>query len=58
MTAGQLAKATSLTTGAITGIVDRLEKACWARRAADPHDRRRVIVHPGHQDNQKTAADF
>jgi DNA-binding MarR family transcriptional regulator len=58
MTAGQLAKATGLTTGAITGIVDRLEKAGWARRAADPHDRRRIIVHPGPQDSQKTAAEL
>lgn len=58
MTAGQLAKATGLTTGAITGIVDRLENAGWARRAADPNDRRRVIIHPGPQDNQKTATDL
>jgi DNA-binding MarR family transcriptional regulator len=58
MTAGQLAKASGLTTGAITGVVDRLEKAGWARREADPHDRRRVIIHPGPQDNQKTAADL
>ena len=58
MTAGQLAKATGLTSGAITGIVDRLEKAGWARREADPHDRRRVIVHPGPQNNPKTAADL
>ncbi|OGO33736.1 MAG: hypothetical protein A2W35_12275 [Chloroflexi bacterium RBG_16_57_11] len=58
MTAGQLAQATGLTTGAITGIVDRLEKAGWARREADQHDRRRVIIHPGPQDNQKTAAEL
>jgi DNA-binding MarR family transcriptional regulator len=58
MTAGQLAKATGLTTGAITGIVDRLEKAGWARREDDPNDRRRVIIHPGPQDNQKTADDL
>ena len=58
MTAGQLAKATGLTSGAITGIVDRLEKAGWARREADRQDRRRVIIHPGPQDSQKTAADL
>jgi DNA-binding MarR family transcriptional regulator len=58
MTAGQLARATGLTTGAITGIVDRLEQAGWARRSADPGDRRRVIIHPGPQENQKTAADL
>lgn len=58
MTAGQLAKATGLTTGAITGIIDRLEKAGWARREADAQDRRRVIIHPGPQDNQKVTSDL
>ena len=56
MTAGELAKATGLTTGAITGIVDRLEKAGWAQRRADPGDRRRVVVYPGPQENEQTAA--
>lgn len=45
-TAGQLAEITGLTTGAITGIVDRLEKAGYVRRQKDPRDRRRVIVEP------------
>lgn len=44
MTAGQLAAATGLTTGAITGVVDRLERAGYVRRAHDPNDRRRVII--------------
>ena len=44
-TPGQIARATGLTTGAITGIVDRLEKAGYARRAPSPTDRRSVIVH-------------
>jgi len=44
MTAGALAELTGLTTGAITGVIDRLEKARLARRVADPADRRRVIV--------------
>jgi DNA-binding MarR family transcriptional regulator len=46
MTAGRLAELTGLTTGAITGVVDRLERAGYARRERDPHDRRRVIVQP------------
>jgi len=46
MTAGRLAELTGLTTGAITGVVDRLERAGYARRERDQHDRRRVIVHP------------
>jgi len=46
LTAGELARRTGLTTGAITGVIDRLEKAGLARRAADPADRRRVIIEP------------
>jgi DNA-binding MarR family transcriptional regulator len=44
--AGELAQRTGLTTGAITGVIDRLEKAGFARRVKDPNDRRRVIVEP------------
>lgn len=44
MSAGQLAEMTGLTTGAVTGIIDRLEKAGLVRRARDPEDRRKVIV--------------
>ncbi|HEY4063047.1 MAG TPA: MarR family transcriptional regulator [Puia sp.] len=43
-TAGDLAKATRLTTGAITNVIDRLEKAGYVRRGPDPKDRRKVIV--------------
>ena len=46
ITAGELAELTGLTTGAITGIIDRLEKAGFVRRQSDPHDRRRVIIQP------------
>lgn len=42
--AGRLAELTGLTTGAITGVVDRLERHCFARRERDTKDRRRVIV--------------
>lgn len=45
-TAGELAELTGLTTGAITGVVDRLERAGFVRRDRDPEDRRRVIVQP------------
>jgi DNA-binding MarR family transcriptional regulator len=44
--AGRLAELTGLTTGAITGVVDRLEQAGYVRREKDPHDRRRVIIQP------------
>jgi len=46
MTAGELAEYTGLTTGAITGVIDRLEKAGFVRRAEDANDRRRVIIEP------------
>lgn len=46
VTAGYLAEATGLTTGAITGVIDRLEKAGFARRERDRSDRRVVMVHP------------
>jgi DNA-binding MarR family transcriptional regulator len=45
MTAGELARATGLTTASITGVVDRLEEAGYVRRERDTHDRRRVVVH-------------
>jgi DNA-binding MarR family transcriptional regulator len=44
LTAGALAQRTGLTTGAITGVIDRLEGAGLVKREADPADRRRVIV--------------
>ena len=44
ITAGGLAEATGLTTGAITGVIDRLEAAGLARRVRDPADRRKVFV--------------
>jgi DNA-binding MarR family transcriptional regulator len=44
MTAGELAKATGLTTASITGVVDRLELAGFVNRERDPADRRRVVV--------------
>ena len=46
MPAGRVAELTGLTTGAVTGIIDRLEKAGYVRRANDPKDRRRTIVEP------------
>lgn len=44
MTAGQLADLTGLTTGAITGMLNRLEESGLVRRERDPNDGRRVIV--------------
>lgn len=46
MTASQLAEQTGLSTGAITGVVDRLEKAGYVRRKRDQSDRRLVFINP------------
>jgi hypothetical protein len=43
-TAGQLGAALNLTSGAVTGIADRLIKRGFARREADAADRRRVLI--------------
>jgi DNA-binding MarR family transcriptional regulator len=44
MTAGQIAKRLSLTTGAVTNVIDRLERQEFVRRMPDAKDRRKVIV--------------
>ena len=46
MSAGDLAQKSGLTSGAITAVIDRLERAGYARRVPDPSDRRRVLVEP------------
>lgn len=46
MSAGLLAERTALTTGAITGVIDRLERAGYLERRPDPADRRGVTLHP------------
>src|SRR4030095_10428383 len=44
VTAGRLAELTGLTTGAITGLVDRMEKAGVVRRERDASDRRKFFI--------------
>lgn len=44
LSAGQIAEATGLTPGAVTGLVDRLERAGYVTRTTDPGDRRRSLV--------------
>jgi DNA-binding transcriptional ArsR family regulator len=46
LTAGELARATGLTTASITGVIDRLESSGFVRRERDPGDRRRVVIQP------------
>lgn len=44
MPAGRLAELTGLTTGAVTGVIDRLEKRGLVKRRNDPGDRRKVLI--------------
>jgi DNA-binding MarR family transcriptional regulator len=44
LTAGALAEATGLTSGAMTTALDRLERAGFVRRVRDERDRRRILV--------------
>ncbi len=44
ITAGQLAAEVGLSTGAVTTLLDRLERAGYVRRVRDEIDRRRVLV--------------
>jgi DNA-binding MarR family transcriptional regulator len=44
LTPGRLAELSGLTTGTVTGVLDRLENAGFVRRDRDPSDRRKVIV--------------
>jgi DNA-binding MarR family transcriptional regulator len=44
MTAGALARESGLSSGAITTLLDRLERAGYVRRVRDTADRRRVLV--------------
>lgn len=58
ITAGQLTEMMGLTTGAITGVVNRMERAGYVRREKDPADARRVIVHPTMEALERAGAGF
>ena len=44
--AGRLAEMMGITTGAVTGVINRMERMGYARREKDPNDGRRVIIRP------------
>ena len=46
LTAGELSKLTGLTTGAVTGLIDRLEKKKLVSRSFDKTDRRKIFIVP------------
>jgi DNA-binding MarR family transcriptional regulator len=53
VTAGQLSSLTGLTTGAVTGLVDRLEKKELVKREYDETDRRKVLIVPNYDNANK-----
>lgn len=46
MTAGELSRMTGLTTGSVTGLIDRLEEKKFVNRRYIQDDRRKVIIEP------------
>ncbi len=56
LTQRQLGERLSLTSGAITMLVDRLERAGWVRRRPHPSDRRSVLVELSAQAAERTPA--
>jgi DNA-binding MarR family transcriptional regulator len=53
MTAGELSSLTGLTTGAVTGLIDRFEKKNLVKRRFAEGDRRKVIVEPNTENIMK-----
>ncbi|ANH83945.1 transcriptional regulator [Niabella ginsenosidivorans] len=49
LTAGEFAKLSGLTTGAVTGLIDRFEKKKLVKRQFDENDRRKVFIVPDAQ---------
>jgi len=58
MSAGSLATAIGLTTGATTTAIDRLERSGYARRRGDPSDRRRVLIEASEEGARQAFALF
>ena len=46
LTAGELAELTGLTSGAVTGLIDRFEQKKLVKRTPDKNDRRKVLIVP------------
>jgi DNA-binding MarR family transcriptional regulator len=58
MTGSELASATGLTTGAITGVVARLERRGFLTREPDPHDARKQIIRRSDRIEEELHADL
>jgi DNA-binding MarR family transcriptional regulator len=53
ITAGEFSNLTGLTTGAVTGVIDRLEKKNLVKREFDKNDRRKIMIVPNHENAMK-----
>ena len=53
ITAGEISKLTGLTTGAVTGLIDRLEKKELLKRQFIKEDRRKVMIIPNTENSMK-----
>lgn len=53
LSAGELSRLTGLTTGAVTGLIDRLEKKELVQRQFTKDDRRKVIIVPNEENTMK-----
>lgn len=58
ITAGRIAQLSGLSTGAVTGVIDRLERRGLVRRVRDPHDRRKVLIEVADFDESQFAHIF
>lgn len=58
ITAGEISKLTGLTTGAVTGLIDRLEKKELIERQFIREDRRKVIIVPNIENSMKLLKPF
>ncbi len=58
MTPGRMAELTGLSSGGVTRLIDRLERAGYVRRDADPADRRKIIIQPLWDDDTRIAPLF
>lgn len=56
--AGQLAEKMDLTTGAVTGVINRMERVGYVRRGKDSSDGRRVVVQPVLEELERAGAGF
>lgn len=58
LTPGRLAELSGLTTGTVTGVLDRLERGGFVRRERDTTDRRKVLVVPTEEGAARVADQY